>query len=198
MSINILGGVAKSHSLKVPLSSITRPTSVLLRRKIFDSKQNWENKVFIDACAGSGAMGLEAWSRGAARVILIESQRKAFQVLKSNVDYIQQKFESELIKRPIKAVCSTFQKYLKEAKFNNSNSSMTIFLDPPYENHSLYSELIDCIEQSSLSGVELWVESDKHKGPPFEDLNLEAFHYKQDKLIKQGSHFLGIFSKEVL
>ena len=157
MSINILGGIAKSHPLKVPSADITRPTSVLLRRKIFDSKQYWDNKVFIDTCAGSGAMGFEAWSRGAKQVVLVEPQRKAFQVLQSNLEYIKEKFPNEFDNRPIKAVCSTFQKYWKSTTPNAMSGEMTIFLDPPYEKHDLYIELIKSIDLSSLLDIELWI-----------------------------------------
>jgi len=198
MSITILGGIAKSHPLKTPSSDITRPTSVLLRRKIFDSKQDWQDKVFIDACAGSGAMGIEAWSRGASNVVLIESQRKAYQVLESNVNYLTKKFPSEIRDRPIKTVCSTFQKYWKTSQWQAAGTSVTIFIDPPYENHELYLRLISLIGSSAELQAELWIESDKHKGPNWESLKLEDFSYKESKLVKQGSHFLGVFTKEVL
>jgi 16S rRNA (guanine966-N2)-methyltransferase len=63
MSIKILGGIAKGTILFLPDEKLTRPTLVLLKRKIFDAIQNFDGKIFIDACAGSGAIGLEAWSR---------------------------------------------------------------------------------------------------------------------------------------
>lgn len=72
MAINILGGHAKGHALFVPPTSITRATTVMLRRKFFDAHQDLTNCLFIDLFAGSGAMGLEACSRGAERVILVE------------------------------------------------------------------------------------------------------------------------------
>ena len=75
---------------------------------------------------------------------------------------------------------------------------ITIFLDPPYEKHDLYLELIKSIDLSSALGIELWIESDTQKGPSLDNLGLEAFSFKNDKLITQGSHFLGVFSKEVL
>jgi 16S rRNA (guanine966-N2)-methyltransferase len=59
MALKILQGEAKGLSLVAP-SSGTRPTSVLLRRKVFDAHQDMSDSIFIDCCAGTGAMGLEA------------------------------------------------------------------------------------------------------------------------------------------
>ena len=68
--MQIIGGLAKGHGLCVPRG--IRPTSTLLKRKLFDSHQTWEAVNFIDLCAGSGSVGLEAWSRGAKSVCLVE------------------------------------------------------------------------------------------------------------------------------
>ena len=198
MSIKILGGIAKSHPLKVPTSEITRPTSVILRRKIFDSKQNWSEKIFIDACAGSGAMGLEAWSRGASQVYFIESHRRAFEVLKANISLLKNKFAEDSQKRPMQSFCTSFQKYCESKSLSSFNSHTTIFLDPPYEKHEVYLDILNSISKLSIPSLELWIESDTHKGPSFEDLNIGRFGFSLEKHMKQGSHFLGVFGKDVL
>ena len=77
MSISILGGVAKGAKLATPSSHNTRPTSVLLKRRLFDSHQSFEGIEFYDICAGSGSMGIEAMSRGAEKVIFVESNQMA-------------------------------------------------------------------------------------------------------------------------
>ena len=89
MSIRILGGLGKGHVLEVPPENITRPTSVMLRRKLFDRYQDISDYTFIDICAGSGAMGLEAISRGAKKVIFIENSQKALSILKKNIKSIR-------------------------------------------------------------------------------------------------------------
>jgi 16S rRNA (guanine966-N2)-methyltransferase len=81
MSIKILGGVAKGFTLVTPSESITRPTSVLLKRRLFDFYQNLNGHYFIDLCAGSGSIGIEAASRGAYPVLLVESNPKAYKVI---------------------------------------------------------------------------------------------------------------------
>src|SRR3990172_5277353 len=96
MSIKILGGIAKGTILFLPNEKLARPTLVLLKRKIFDAAQNFEGSIFIDACAGSGAIGLEAWSRGADRVYLIESDKKVFDCLLKNTEKIEKHFNQEI------------------------------------------------------------------------------------------------------
>ena len=84
MSIKILGGFARGQILSVPKGDIIRPTSVLLKRRIFDFYQDMDEVVFVDLCAGSGAMGFEAWSRGAALVFLNETNRHVSKILQEN------------------------------------------------------------------------------------------------------------------
>ena len=73
MPLRILGGKAKGQLLKSPPeNSITRPTSVMLKRKFFDAFQDLGEAHFYDLCAGSGSVGIEAWSRGVKQVELVE------------------------------------------------------------------------------------------------------------------------------
>ncbi|MBP5296212.1 MAG: RsmD family RNA methyltransferase, partial [Bacteriovoracaceae bacterium] len=65
MALTILGGQAAAFKINLPAQVRFRPTSVMLRRKLFDAHQTWKGEGFFDVCAGSGAMGMEAWSRGA-------------------------------------------------------------------------------------------------------------------------------------
>ena len=69
MSVKILGGFARGLNLLVPKGDLIRPTSIMLKRRVFDFFQRMDDKIFIDLCAGSGAVGLEAWSRGAQKFI---------------------------------------------------------------------------------------------------------------------------------
>lgn len=159
MSIKILGGIARSQSLFVPRGLVTRPTSVQLRRKIFDSRQELEGFKFVDLCAGSGAMGFEAWSRGAEEVILVEKNFQSIQTIRKNIQTFKDRFSSELEKRPI----HSFKKDFKKFETLGLQSSI-IFLDPPYEAHHLYRYFKELIPKLLEQGNELWIESDSKKG----------------------------------
>ena len=93
MSLKILGGLARGFPLATPKSDTTRPTAVLIKRKLFDWRQHMDDYVFIDLCAGSGAMGFEAFSRGAQKVLLNELMRGAFLTLKDNKAKIEKAFK---------------------------------------------------------------------------------------------------------
>ena len=81
MSLRVLGGKFKGRPIEVP-SSGTRLTSVLLKRRLFDALQSLEGYHFVDLCAGSGAVGLEALSRGADSVTFVDTGKKQVNLIK--------------------------------------------------------------------------------------------------------------------
>ena len=83
----IVAGAAGGRRLAVPPSG-TRPTSDRVREALFSALAHdpgLDGTAVLDLCAGSGALGLEALSRGAAHVLLVESDRRAAAVLRRNV-----------------------------------------------------------------------------------------------------------------
>jgi len=87
VSLRVLGGRFKGRALEVP-SSGTRPTSVLLKRRLFDALQSLGGYHFIDLCAGSGAIVLEALSRGADSVTFVDTGKKQVSLIKKNINSI--------------------------------------------------------------------------------------------------------------
>ena len=76
----IIGGTAGGRRIKAPPGQQTRPTSDRVREALFSAIESWcgtlQGLRFLDLYAGSGAVGLEAWSRGAGVVTLVESDRR--------------------------------------------------------------------------------------------------------------------------
>lgn len=164
MSIKILGGLAKGQALFVPPETITRPTSVMLRRKVFDALQDLSDFHFFDLCAGSGAMGIEAWSRGAKSATLVEAHPKVQGILKKNLSGIKAKFAAELAERPIHLAPTKLENWLaRELSGLKNLDSVVVFLDPPYKDHSLYQAFRAAIGECEFAG-EVWVESDRLSG----------------------------------
>lgn len=121
MGLKILSGIFKNHSLVSPKGSKTRPTSSRLRGSVFNILQGHvEGADFLDIFAGSGAMGLEALSRGAASVTFIEKNVKAVQCIRSNLKTLGIKGKVMLIDAFLGV------KILK-------NRFDIIYLDPPYD-----------------------------------------------------------------
>ena len=84
----IIAGAAKGRRLKTPTGSSTRPTSDRVREAFFSAVEAWCGSLhglrFLDLYAGSGAVGLEAWSRGAGVVTLVEQDRRTAAVISDN------------------------------------------------------------------------------------------------------------------
>jgi len=187
MAVKILGGVARGFPLVTPKSDTTRPTSVLIKRKLFDWRQDLSGFTFVDLFAGSGAMGFEALSRGANKVYLNEMLRPAFFVLKDNKSRLEKAFE--IGQDAVKISNAEAKIWLqKELPFELPDSSrVIIYFDPPYENHQLYHEGLALLKKMQFAG-ELWLESDRLKGPSMDSLS-GAFH-SVIKKVEQGDHFV--------
>jgi len=189
MSIKILGGLAKGQTLLVPRGDLIRPTSVMLRRKIFDARQDMSGYLFFDLCAGSGAVGLEALSRGADKVTLVELNSKVFSLTKTNVKTIQNS-SSEL--GPIELLKGSALKWLKnfqssyESMKTEEKESVILFIDPPYELHEIYKSAFRLLNEINFCG-EIWIESDEQKG--LKKSYLEEL-FPNSKIYSQGTSFI--------
>lgn len=130
----IIAGFAGSQRLRVPGSG-TRPTSDRVREAIFsalDARDQIYGACVLDLFAGSGALGLEAASRGAVAVTLVERNRAAAAVAKTNVKIIESAAEASLLgtQVPRMAVAiQTVQNFLEAS----SGSYDVVFIDPPYD-----------------------------------------------------------------
>jgi len=84
----IIGGAAGGRRITTPRGVATRPTSDRVREALFSAIESWSGSLhglrFLDLYAGSGAIGLEAWSRGAGVVTLVEHDRKTAALIAEN------------------------------------------------------------------------------------------------------------------
>lgn len=128
----IIGGIAGSRQLASPAKA-TRPTSDRIRESIFNrlaSRELLDNAKTLDLYAGTGALALEAISRGAISATLVEKDGKAAAVCNQNAQLIQKALEKEgffdpLIKVAHKSVSSFLSTDTAEYDL--------VFIDPPYE-----------------------------------------------------------------
>lgn len=127
----IIAGTAGSLRLEVPKSG-TRPTSDRVREAIFSSLESW-NLVracrVLDLYAGSGALALEAISRGATAAVLVEKHPQAAQVASRNAKTVQQAFRGAEVPS-ITVTRSSVQTYLDTVEHEAFD---VIALDPPYD-----------------------------------------------------------------
>lgn len=119
----IIAGTAKGRRLKVP-QSFTRPTSDRVRESVFSSLESvldFTGLRILDLFAGSGALGLEAASRGAQDVVLVDNAPSVVKVMDANI--------ASLGIAGVRAVKSTARAYLD----GSARPFDVVFLDPPYE-----------------------------------------------------------------
>src|SRR5207302_5140222 len=88
--MRIIAGERKGHTIFAPKGLDTRPTSDRVRENVFNIVAPWvEGARVLDLYAGSGAMGLEALSRGAEAAVLVESDRDAVRAIERNLDKLR-------------------------------------------------------------------------------------------------------------
>jgi len=127
----IISGVARGRTLKVPAKG-TRPTSDRVRESLFSALQSrlladgidWADICVLDLYAGSGALGLEALSRGAREVWLIENNRAAATVIASNI---------ETLGLPGAHVLSSDAAAVARVRPANAAPVNIVLADPPYD-----------------------------------------------------------------
>lgn len=88
----IIGGAAGGRRIDTPRGAATRPTTDRVREALFSSIESWLGSLsglrFLDLYAGSGAVGLEAWSRGAGIVTFVEQDRRTARLVTTNAQAI--------------------------------------------------------------------------------------------------------------
>ena len=122
--MRIISGRARGTKLYTLEGNNTRPTLDRVKESIFNIIQNEiYDSIFIDLFAGSGAIGLEAASRGAKKVIMCEKSKEATNIIKKNIHKTHLEEKVELITKD-------YEKFL----LNDLNEKIDlIYIDPPYK-----------------------------------------------------------------
>lgn len=141
--MRVIAGKFRSRALKGPGKLPLRPTSDPLRETLFNVLgPALEDSLFVDLYAGTGAIGIEAASRGARQVVLVESNAKAAQLARQNLQALELAAVTELLEMDaVEGLEKLASRHLL-ADF--------IFLDPPYENTNEHARVLDFLDTSHL------------------------------------------------
>jgi 16S rRNA (guanine(966)-N(2))-methyltransferase RsmD len=141
--MRIITGKAKGHRLNVPKGPVVRPATGLVRGAIFSiletTTSDWAQ--VLDLFAGSGALGIEALSRGAGWVDFVERKPRCCAIIKQNLEKAKLEAQAHIY------CCSV----AKAISFLNKEYSI-ILIDPPYSDSSIGS-LVTQLATSKLVGV---------------------------------------------
>jgi 16S rRNA (guanine966-N2)-methyltransferase len=183
--MRIIAGQYRGRKLKTPPSAQTRPTSDRLRETLFNVlAPRIEGARFLDLCAGTGAVGIEALSRGAKHVTFVDKSRKMCGLIEANTSALgidEQEFE---------IVNADASDYLRRHAKKEREPFDIIFLDPPYgeESYSLVSLISDTGGQLLTADAVLIVEHHKKK-----DLADDMSSLKRYRTLKQGDSVLSFY-----
>jgi 16S rRNA (guanine966-N2)-methyltransferase len=137
--LRIIAGKYKRRTLHSVPGITARPTTDYLKETIFNIIPDCEGAAFLDLYAGSGSIGLEAISRGAARAVLVEFAHKSIATIISNIDTLGCRNQCQLLR---KKVLPFLRKC--EEKFD------IIFLDPPYDKKLVNVTIAEIIQKDLL------------------------------------------------
>jgi len=125
--MRIIAGKYRGRRLKSPPSERTRPTSDRLRETLFNIlSQQIEGARFLDLCAGTGAVGIEALSRGAQQVTFVDQSRKMCALIRVNVNALG--IDDKEFEIANAAAAEYVRRYVKK----EGGPVDIIFFDPPY------------------------------------------------------------------
>ena len=173
--MRVIGGEFRSRRLKSIPGLATRPTTDRLRETLFDILgAQVKGTVFLDAYAGTGAVGIEALSRGAARAIFIERSKNAAKVLRENLMSLGLEGQALVVPRTVISSIS-------------AQKSDIVFLDPPYERESEYAPALGLL---SADPPRLVVVQHSVRFPLAETYGV----LKRTRTIKQGDNALSFYA----
>lgn len=133
--MRVISGKYKGRKLETPLDQSVRPTTDKVREAVFDILMNdVDEAVFCDLFSGSGAMGIEALSRGAKKCIFCDTDRASIRLIKMNLRICGAGDEAAVI-------TGDFRKCLRRI----TDKVDIFYIDPPYES-GLYGEALTQIE----------------------------------------------------
>jgi 16S rRNA (guanine(966)-N(2))-methyltransferase RsmD len=187
--MRIIAGKYRGRNLKSPPSLEVRPTSDRLRETLFNViATRIEGARFLDLCAGSGAVGIEALSRGAAQVTFVDRSRKMVALIEANLDLCKIPNEERQI---VQAEAADFlRQAVRQASRGKSEPLDIVFFDPPYATD--YLEVLNLFNINTpgpLTGSGLIIVEHFHKKElPDEFDNLFRF-----RILKQGDSSLSFY-----
>jgi 16S rRNA (guanine(966)-N(2))-methyltransferase RsmD len=177
--MRIIAGTLKGRRLEAPDWPGLRPTSDRLRETLFNVLAPViEGGRFLDAFAGTGAVGIEALSRGAAHVTFVEQDPRAQALIQRNLDRCDVKDRYAIIRAGFEGAAEWFD-----------GGFELLFLDPPYGAADL-AEALDCAARLAADDARLIVEHARRDTAP-----ADAAGWKRTRQLVQGDSVLSFFRR---
>jgi 16S rRNA (guanine966-N2)-methyltransferase len=174
--LRVIGGRFGSRKLKSVPGLAVRPTPDRLREALFNVlAPTLEGTTFLDAYAGSGAVGIEALSRGAKHVILIERNAQAIGIIRENLRSLEIEKHATVVRA---SAASLLRDYRPDIAF----------IDPPYQEMNEYAKALLAISESGCP-----VAVAQHASRTV--LENEYATMKKTRVLKQGDNSLSFYAQ---
>ena len=185
--MRIIAGKYRARRLKSPPSLETRPTSDRLRETLFNIlAPRIKGARFLDLCAGSGTVGIEALSRGAAHATFVDQSRRMCALIEANLD------ELEVDEDEIEVARREAAEFLRRYENKETAAFDIIYFDPPYATD--YEAVLDYLGEHAdrLLARDSLVIVEHHKK---NELKGEFGSLRRYRLLKQGDSALSFYER---
>lgn len=184
--MKILTGLLKGRSITFKASPELRPTADKIRKAIFDMLQGaLEEKRVLDLFSGTGALGFEALSAGAASSVFVEKDRRQLKVIRDNAESLGLTDRCEFLSSDALRAIETFSRSADYFDF--------IFIDPPYD-EGLALRALTVLERSACVHQETLLFAETRRR---EDLPKRIGSLARIKTREYGDTLISVYRKEV-
>jgi 16S rRNA (guanine(966)-N(2))-methyltransferase RsmD len=186
--MRIIAGSLRSRTLEAPPGLTTRPTSDRLRETLFNVlAPRIQGAAFLDLYAGSGAVGIEALSRGAARVEFVELAPKALKVLRGNLERLGLSAGFQVHAVAVGAFLRRASEVPKRERYE------VVFLDPPWDAAAQYAATLGLLGGSAdvLLAPDALIIAEHRRKERLED---RYGSLKRTRMLEQGDAALSFYA----
>ncbi|MBR5302004.1 MAG: 16S rRNA (guanine(966)-N(2))-methyltransferase RsmD [Clostridia bacterium] len=170
--MRIISGSARGRSIVAPAGNKTRPTQDYVRESLFNIiRWDVQDARVLDLFAGTGALSLEAVSRGAKEAVLIDMDRDACNAIKKNMETSRLGDKCRLIARDYRQAMDALAR--EGQKFD------VVFIDPPYKMENTGEMCAELMDKGLLTDQFLIVVEHRRGLAPLLDLRFEAFDLRK-------------------
>lgn len=181
--MRVIAGTARSIPLVAPEGKDTRPTTDKIKETLFNIlQQDIPGSVIVDLFSGSGALGIEALSRGAEKAMFVDRSREAVDCITKNVEKCRMADRAVILRTEALAALT------KVRSFISDDTDTVYFLDPPYDQGLEYPVLERLCEEGLFRSCDILVlekslneDSMKELTELLSDLSLEIYKEKRYK-----------------
>lgn len=175
--MRVISGSARGLKLKAPEGLNTRPTTDRIKESLFNIiAADLYDSVFLDLFSGSGAIGIEALSRGARKAVMVDSDFKSIKVIKANLKAARVENRAEVLTCDVSSAISNIGK--RNDKFD------IIFMDPPY-NRDFIKNTLEYIVKADILSDEGYIIAEQSQEDDVPDVKgLNVFRVKDYKVTK--------------